>query len=146
MFELFSSSIAVRALIRGAKRKGWSVWRFIRRSPDLTMKTVFFEDTCRDHGALIAATGLTVSELAHDEVWDGIASVSIGFVLAAVSIMLGMQARNLLLGAAASEEVRESLRQVLTRSLKSRTSSACSRCRWGRTASSSPASWKSGAA
>jgi cation diffusion facilitator family transporter len=114
VFEIFSFSVAMRALITGAKRKGWSVWRFIRRSPDLTMKTVFFEDTAAITGLVIAAAGLTVSELAHDELWDGIASVSIGFVLAAVSVMLGMQARNLLLGAAASDEVRESLRQVLT--------------------------------
>ena len=113
LFELFSTSIAVRALIAGAKRKGWSVARFIRRSPDLTMKTVFFEDTAAITGLLIAGAGLTVSELTHNEVWDGVASVSIGFVLAAVSIMLGMQARKLLLGAAANEEVREALRQVI---------------------------------
>ena len=37
----------------------------------------------------------------------------IGFVLAGVSVMLGMQARKLLLGAAASEETRIGLHRVL---------------------------------
>ena len=114
LFELVSFTVAVRGLLAGARRKGWSVARFIRRSPDLTLKTVFFEDSAAIAGLLLAAGGLMLSELAHDEVWDGIASVSIGFVLAAVSVMLGMQARNLLLGAAASEEVREGLHRVVS--------------------------------
>jgi cation diffusion facilitator family transporter len=113
LFELFSFTVAVRALLAGAKRKGWSIVRYIRRSPDLTMKTVFFEDSAAIAGLVLAAGGLTLSELAHDEVWDGVASVSIGFVLAAVSVMLGMQARNLLLGAAANDETRETLHRAV---------------------------------
>lgn len=112
-FELVSFSVAMRALFAGARAKGWSISRYIRRSPDLTTKTVFFEDSAAITGLLLAAGGLTLSELAHDELWDGIASVLIGFVLAAVSIMLGMQARNLLLGAAASDEVRETLNRAV---------------------------------
>ena len=114
LFELFSFSVAMRSLLAGARRKGWSVRTYIRRSPDLTLKTVFFEDSAALTGLVLAAGGLTLSEIAHDEVWDGIASVSIGFVLAAVSVMLGMQARNLLLGAAANDEVREALRRTVT--------------------------------
>jgi cation diffusion facilitator family transporter len=114
LFEIVSFSVAVRGLLAGARRKGWTVARFIRRSPDLTLKTVFFEDSAAIAGLLLAAGGLTLSELAHDEVWDGIASVSIGFVLAGVSIMLGAQARNLLLGAAANEEVREALHRAVS--------------------------------
>jgi divalent metal cation (Fe/Co/Zn/Cd) transporter len=92
---------------------GWSIPTYIRRSPDLTMKTVFFEDSAALTGLLLAAGGLALSELAHDELWDGIASVLIGFVLTGVSLMLGMQARNLLLGAAASDEVREMLNRTV---------------------------------
>lgn len=73
LFELFSFSVALRGLRAGARRKGWSIARFIRRSPDLTLKTVFFEDSAAIAGLLLAAGGLTLSELAHDEVWDGIA-------------------------------------------------------------------------
>ncbi|HEV8574792.1 MAG TPA: cation diffusion facilitator family transporter [Dehalococcoidia bacterium] len=114
LFELFSFTVAMRSLVTGARRKGWSVPAYIRRSPDLTLKTVFFEDSAALTGLVLAAGGLTLSEVAHDEVWDGIASVSIGFVLAAVSVMLGLQARNLLLGAAASGEVRTALHRAVT--------------------------------
>jgi len=114
LFESFSFAVASRALLAGARRRGWSIARYIRRSPDLTMKTVFFEDSAALAGLLLAAGGLALSEAASDEIWDGIASVSIGFVLAAVSVMLGMQARNLLLGAAANPEVREALRRAVT--------------------------------
>jgi cation diffusion facilitator family transporter len=113
LFELISFTVAVRGLLAGARRKGWGIAQFIRRSPDLTLKTVFFEDSAAIAGLLLAAGGLALSELANDEVWDGIASVSIGFVLVGVSVMLGMQARNLLLGAAANEEVREALNRVV---------------------------------
>ena len=113
LFELVSFSVAIRSLLLGARRKGWSIGRYIRHSPDLTLKTVFFEDSAAITGLLLAGAGLTLSELTHDEVWDGIASVSIGFVLAAVSVMLGMQARNLLLGAAANEEVRDALHRAV---------------------------------
>ncbi len=113
LFESFSFTVAISSLIAGARRRGWSIIRYLQRSPDLTIKTVFFEDSAALTGLLLAAGGLALSEIAGNEVWDGIASVSIGFVLAAVSLMLGMQARHLLLGAAASEEVREALHRTV---------------------------------
>ena len=113
LFESFSFTVAMRSLMSGARRRGWSVIRYIRQSPDLTTKTVVFEDSAALTGLLLVAGGLALSEAAESEVWDGIASICIGFVLAAVSLMLGMQARRLLLGAAASEEVREALHRVV---------------------------------
>ena len=113
VFESFSFTVAMRSLLSGAQRRGWSVLSYIRRSPDLTMKTVFFEDSAALTGLLLAAGGLALSEIAGSEVWDGIASICIGFVLAAVSLMLGMQARRLLLGAAANDDVREALHRTV---------------------------------
>ncbi len=113
-FESFSLTVALRGLLSGARRRGWSVVRYIRQSPDLTMKTVFFEDGAALTGLVLAALGLLISEMSGDEVWDGIASVGIGVVLAIVSVMLSMQARRLLLGAAAHEELREALHRAVT--------------------------------
>ncbi len=114
VFESFSFGIAVRGLLVGARRRGWSVLRYIRQSPDLTIKTVFFEDGAALTGIALAAGGLGMSEIAADEVWDGLASIGIGGVLAMVSVMLGMQARRLLLGAAAHQEVREAIHRAVT--------------------------------
>ena len=113
LFESFSFTVAISALRSGARRHGWSLLHYLRSSPDLTTKTVVFEDSAALTGLLLAAGGLALSELAGSEVWDGIASICIGFLLAAVSLMLGMQARRLLLGSAATEEVREALHRVV---------------------------------
>ena len=113
VFEIVSLSIAVRGVRAGARRRGWTVPRFMREAPDVTIKTVFFEDTAALAGLFIAMFGLTMSEVTGDETWDAGASITIGFVLAAVSVMLGVQSRSLLLGAAAHSETREKLEQAV---------------------------------
>jgi cation diffusion facilitator family transporter len=113
LFESASFAVAVRSLLSGARRKGWRLLRYIREAPDVTTKTVFFEDSAAITGLLIAAGGLAVSETSGNEIWDAVASICIGFVLAGVSVMLGVQSRKLLLGAAASEETRIGLHRVL---------------------------------
>jgi len=112
-FESVSFAVAVRSLLAGARRKGWSLARYVREAPDLTTKTVFFEDSAAITGLILAAGGLAITEIAADEVWDAVASMGVGCVLAAVSVMLGLQSRHLLLGAAASEETRIGLHRVL---------------------------------
>ena len=113
LFELVSSIIAIRNIRSGAKRRGWSFLRYLRESPDLTAKTVFWEDSAALTGLVLAATGLFLSEQTGDEVWDGLASVAIGVVLTGVALMLGLQARKLLIGAAAGLEAREAINAVV---------------------------------
>jgi cation diffusion facilitator family transporter len=111
VFESISFAVAMRSLLRGAA-KGWGILRYIREAPDVTTKTVF-EDSAAITGLGLAASGLALSEITANEMWDAVASISIGVVLAAVSVMLGVQSRKLLLGAAASEETRIDLHRVL---------------------------------
>ena len=113
VFETASFTVAVRSLMSGARRKAWNLMRYIRDAPDLTTKTVFFEDSAAITGLVIAVGGLALSEVSGNEMWDAVASICIGFVLAGVSVMLGVQSRNLLLGAAAGEETRIGLHRVL---------------------------------
>ena len=113
IFECVSMLIAVRAIRAGARRKGWTFVRFLRESPDATTKTVFFEDGAALNGLVFAALGLGLSEITGNEAWDGIASVSIGVILAIVALILGMQARRLLLGAAATPEVRTQVAETI---------------------------------
>lgn len=114
VFESISFVVAVRSLITGARRKGWSLPRFIRESPDLTVKTVFWEDSAALVGLTLASLGLGLSELTGNESWDGVASICIGVVLAGVAYMLGVQSRSLLLGAAAGPETREHIQATLS--------------------------------
>jgi cation diffusion facilitator family transporter len=113
VFEAGSFIVAVRGLLAGARRRGWGLPRYIRESPDVTIKTVFFEDSAALTGLFIALGGLSMSEATGSENWDAAASIAIGFVLLGVSLMLGMQSRNLLLGAAAPRETRDQLLRIV---------------------------------
>jgi cation diffusion facilitator family transporter len=113
VFELISFGIAIRAIRANAKRKGWAFGRYLRESPDSTTRTVFWEDSAAIVGLVLAATGIALSEATGSEVWDGVASLMIGVVLTAVALMLGLQARRLLLGAAANLETRQAIEQAL---------------------------------
>lgn len=113
LFEGVSFSIAVRGLRAGAKRRGWALRRYIRESPDLSTKTVFFEDGAALTGLVLAALGLGLAELTGSEAWDGAASVLIGLVLTVAAVVLGLQARNLLLGAAAHPDTRRLIRMTV---------------------------------
>lgn len=113
VFESISFGVAVRGLRSGAKARGWTVRRYIRHSPDLATKTVFWEDSAALIGLILAAAGLALSEIAGTEFWDGLASVGIGCVLAVAAFILGAQSRNLLLGAAASRDTRQAIRATV---------------------------------
>lgn len=113
VFESASLSVAIRHIRRSAREASAGFWRYVRNSPDLTTKTVLWEDSAALTGLALAALGLGLSELFDSEVWDGLASVCIGVVLAGVALMLGNQARQLLLGAAAPPGIQEAIRDTI---------------------------------
>jgi cation diffusion facilitator family transporter len=114
LFECVSMAVAVRSLVAGARRKKWSVIRFLKEAPDTTVKTVFFEDGAALTGLVLAAGGIGLSEFTGNESWDGIASLGIGAVLAIVAWILGVQSRKLLIGAAANNETQDHIRAALS--------------------------------
>jgi cation diffusion facilitator family transporter len=106
----------VRALtqVRGeAGAAGRSFRSHLRKSKDPTTKTVVFEDAAALGGLVIAVAGVGLHQLTGDVVWDGIASILIGVLLAVAAVMLGRNARHLLLGEAAEPEQREAIRDVI---------------------------------
>lgn len=113
VFEGISFTIAMKQMVTSARAQGRGMVDYIRRSPDITIKTVFFEDSAALIGLTIAAAGLTASELFHTEVWDGVASLAIGLLLGGVALMLGVQSRRLLLGAAADEQTIARIRETI---------------------------------
>ncbi len=113
LFESASLMVAVRAIRRRSRVLGWSFRQYLRQSPDMTTKTVFWEDSAATTGLVIVAAGLAAAELDRSVVWDGLASLGIGTLLTGVALMLGTQARHLLLGAAASDDTRRVLRSTV---------------------------------
>jgi cation diffusion facilitator family transporter len=99
VLEGTSWSIAVREFDARRGDGGW--WRSIRRSKDPPGFIVLFEDSAALVGLLIAAAGVWVSNHTGDGRFDGIASVAIGAVLAAVAALLAREAKGLLIGESA---------------------------------------------
>ena len=118
-FVLESGSIALALYqeIKEAHHEGLSFGEYLRQSKDPTAKTVIFEDTAALIGMVIAAAGLYLTEHhagpGGGAYWDGVASITIGVVLAIVAFVLARSARGLLLGEAATKESVERIRQAI---------------------------------
>jgi cation diffusion facilitator family transporter len=117
VLESVSISIAIFQEMREARHEGMAFGEYLRESKDPTAKTVLFEDSAALVGIVIAATGLFLTEHGvgprGGAYWDGLASIAIGCVLAVVAFILARSSRGLLLGEAATEKVREAIRQAI---------------------------------
>ena len=104
---------ALRQTQRAARRTGDELVEHISESTDPTVKTVLFEDSAALIGVAIAFAGIGLAQVTGIEAFDPIASILIGVLLAAIAFRLGQNAKELLLGVAAREEVRESIRSAI---------------------------------
>jgi cation diffusion facilitator family transporter len=95
-----------------ARRRSRSFARHLRVTRDPTTKTVVFEDSAAVIGLLLAAAGLGLTELTGSVLWDGLASVAIGVLLAVVAFFLGRDTKRLLIGEGALPEEREAIVRV----------------------------------
>ncbi len=109
---VFEGSIALRPALKqfNAERAGRSVPRSIRESKDPSLVVVVFEDVAALIGLAIAAVGLTLSRITGDGLWDGLASVLIGLVLAGVAWFIAAEMKSLLIGESATREDRSRIR------------------------------------
>jgi cation diffusion facilitator family transporter len=111
---LFEGSVwvfALRAFRRQHRHQGWV--RAIRSSKDPTVFTVLFEDTAALLGLVVALLGITASVLSGNPLYDGVASVIIGLILAATAALLANECRGLLTGEAVARPVRDSVQALL---------------------------------
>ncbi|WP_394652073.1 cation diffusion facilitator family transporter [uncultured Sphingomonas sp.] len=104
-----SWAIAVREF--DASRGGLGWWRAIRRSKDPAGFMVLFEDSAALIGLAFAGIGIYASNTYGDPRIDGVASIAIGLVLAAVAILLAREAKGLLIGEAADPHLVATIRK-----------------------------------
>jgi cation diffusion facilitator family transporter len=117
LIESASIALAIYQEVREARHEGMTFAEYLRESKDPTAKTVLFEDSAALVGIVIAAAGIYLTEHhtgpGGGAYWDGVASISIGVVLAIVAFALARSSRGLLLGEAATEKSREAIRQAI---------------------------------
>jgi cation diffusion facilitator family transporter len=79
--------------------------RFLRLTPDTTVKAVFFEDSAALIGLVLAAVGVGLAQLTGSEMWDGLASIAIGLLLLVVATVLARSNISLLVGRAVPRRI-----------------------------------------
>jgi cation diffusion facilitator family transporter len=110
LLEGWSTLAALKAFNAARGRKGY--YRAIRDSKDAPNLVVLLENSGAIAGLAIAAIGIGLSAATGSPVFDGIASVLIGLVLAFMAVLLLIEAKGLLIGEAADPALVAELRNV----------------------------------
>lgn len=113
VFDMVVLVLAMREARRQADLVGMGVWAHLQETTDITLKTALYEDAAATAGVAIAALGLALLQITGNPIFDALASVVIGLILIGVAIMLGREARDLLLGSAASERTQTAIRGAI---------------------------------
>jgi divalent metal cation (Fe/Co/Zn/Cd) transporter len=110
LFEGYSFTIAFKAF--QAERGKLTIWQSIDQSKDPTTYTVLFEDSAALTGLVVAFVGVFFAQYLDNPYFDGAASIVIGFILAAVALLLAYESKDLLVGEAVDAETLKDIRRL----------------------------------
>lgn len=85
----------------------------VQRGKDPSLFVVLFEDCAAMAGLVIAMIGITLAQITQDPFWDGVASVSIGVILALTAAWLAYETKSLLIGEGASPEIVNRIKEIV---------------------------------
>jgi cation diffusion facilitator family transporter len=111
VFEAVVLAISIRNF--GRRRRGRGVWATIHGSKDPVGFTVMFENIAATLGLVVAFIGVFLSHRFGIPELDGLASVVIGVILAAVSVVLIHESRSLMLGEGADPDAVSDVRRLV---------------------------------
>ncbi|GAB3572956.1 cation diffusion facilitator family transporter [Amycolatopsis endophytica] len=111
--ESVSWTQAFRQVRRGAAEQNRTIWRFLRYIDDPAPKTVFLEDSAALIGLVLAFLGLFLHQVTGSSLYDGLASILIGLLLATVAYILGRTNLRLLIGRQADLTIVRGVREHL---------------------------------
>ncbi len=111
VFELAVLGISIRDF--GRRRRGRGVWETIHASKDPAGFTVLLENAAAVLGLVIAFVAVTLSRAFGLPALDGVGSILIGLVLAAVACVLAFESRSLLLGEGADPQAVADIRRLV---------------------------------
>jgi cation diffusion facilitator family transporter len=96
--------------IRG--RQTW--WSFIRHARAPELPVILLEDAGALIGLLLALTGVSLSVLTGNGIFDGLATLAIGVLLVVIAIILAIETKSLLLGESAGATEAAAIHTALT--------------------------------
>lgn len=112
VIESVSFTVALREF-RRRRAPGTGLLDGIRKTKDASLAVVLLEDSAALLGLMLALLGVAAAQWTGLALFDGLASIAIGLLLAAVAFLLAFETRELLIGESASPEVVETIRAVL---------------------------------
>lgn len=103
---IFEGAAWLFALKEFKQQKGkWGYIEAVHRSKDPSIFLVLFEDSAAMLGLVVAFIGISLTQVTGILIFDGIASVIIGFILASTAIWLAYETKGLLIGESANDDV-----------------------------------------
>lgn len=108
--ELFSMRAAYGEFRHMSQGRG--LWRTLQEARDPVVVVVLFEDGAALIGLTLAFLGIFLTSLTQDVLWDGLASISVGIVLAMVAAYLARKTKSLLIGEAVTPEDRQKIIEI----------------------------------
>ena len=108
--------ISLRTGLRSARAemgREIGLWTGLRRSRDADVTVVVFEDTGALIGLALAATGIVLSVVTGNAVFDAIATISIGVLLCVIAVVLTIEMHSLLVGEPATRVDTRRLREIM---------------------------------
>ena len=85
----------------------------IQRGKDPGLFVVLLEDAAAMLGLIVAMAGIAISQITGNYVFDGIASVLIGLILASIAALLAYETKGLLIGESANSNVVAGIHDVV---------------------------------
>ena len=114
VFAIVAETLSFRtAIVESRKVKGDRKWLdFIRHSRSPELPVVLLEDAGALIGLILALIGVGLAAITGDVVWDGVGTLSIGILLVAISVVLTIEMKSLLIGEAATHEHIDAMSQA----------------------------------
>jgi len=113
LIEAFIFYIALKEFNKSRGKR--SYMQAIKQGKDPGLFVVLLEDLAAMLGLMIAMIGIAVSQITENYVYDGIASVGIGIVLAVIAALLAYETKGLLIGEAAEPEIVNGVTKIVNK-------------------------------
>ncbi len=111
--EAWSLRVAYGEFRKGMGPEGF--WQALKTTGNISLVVVLFEDSAALVGLILALTGVSLAHATGNYIFDGLASVAIGLLLAGVAFFLAAKTKELLIGQAAHREKVAKVKEVLSR-------------------------------
>jgi divalent metal cation (Fe/Co/Zn/Cd) transporter len=102
------------AVVESRPLKGSGTWwQFIRRSRNPELPVVLLEDTGALLGLVFALSGVGLTVLTGNPIWDGVGTMLIGALLGVIAVILMVEMHSLLIGESATGEELTAIQSAL---------------------------------